>query len=91
MRHMEFGELEDVYFFDLPQGEVTLAVGHEASPMGGNQLLLTRDGSNVHPSDLGVSGLDGLWVEGDSKAYGVPDEVADRLVEELEHLEGALT
>ena len=40
-------------------------------------------------TELGIVGLDGLWAEGDSQAYGVSDEVAGRLVEELQRLEGA--
>lgn len=92
MRHMEFGGLEDDYFFGLPRGEVTLSVGHKASPMGGHQVRLSLDGpgmmsSVLRPSDLGLAGFDGLWDAGMSRAYGVPNRTVASLVEALQGLE----
>lgn len=96
MRHMEFGGLEDDYFFVLPRGEVTLSVGHKASPMGGNQVRLSLDtpgmtSSVLRPSDLGMVGFDGLWEPGLSQAYGVPNHVVTRLVDALQEMEKGKT
>ena len=96
MKHMEFGGLEDDYFFELPRGEVTLSVGHKASPMGGNQVRLSLEGpgmtsSVLRPSDLGLVGFDGLWEAGMSQAYGVTDQTVTKLVDALQKMEKGKT
>ena len=94
MRHMEFGGLEDDYFFERPRGEVTLSVGHKASPMGGNQVRLSLEtapgmmSAALSPSYFGITGFDGFWEAGDSQAYGVPDGAVTQLVNALQGLEG---
>ena len=90
MRHIEFAGLEDDYFFELAQGEVTLSVGHQPSPMGGNQVRLSLDPrpgqmpSMLHPSGVGVAGFDGFWEPGLSQAYGVPNDAVSRLIQALQ-------